>query len=147
MKFKFNLTKESMKGFLKKLKERAVDALFWIVMILFGNPIAWCIYAGAIALMIAVHCTNYQRYTTSSDIVVIDKVNNRHVSYVLGKDNMGREKLFKLDSLFQRPDDTTDEKLNYLFLKCQPGRKLRFVYCVNGDDRYLVRVEDINKEK
>ena len=149
MKFKLNLTKESMKGFLEKLKEKSIDVLYWLAMILFGNPIAWFVYVCAFALMIAMHCTNYQRYTTSSDIEVIDRVhsNKGSCSYILGKDNMGKEKMFKLDNLFQRPDDTTDEKLNYLFLKCQPRSKLRFVYCVKGNDNYLVRVENIDKEK
>ena len=135
-----NCTTRIKKG-ARKLWDSTVDAFFYIMFILFCNPIIWIVYVAIGAFIIAIATTQYQNHMMTKHITVKDRIYGNQTAYILSDTESGNEMMFKIESLFQRPE-LTKERMNYIFLKCAQGQKLIVTYVSDGQDYYIVDVKE-----
>lgn len=136
MKFKFSVNRETCRGFWSKVKRK----LGLLSKIFIMNPVCWIVYSVCGVIYITHVATEYQLDLKTEEFVVKDRTKDNGVAYILCTDSNNFERVFTIESLFRHNPGRSKE--NYMYLRCQPGRKVGLVYCTEPISKksYIVDV-------
>ncbi len=123
-------------------KRKVGNIVVTLAYIFLGNPVVWCIYFVIAGVVIAGWCTEWQLTIHSTEIEIVDRTRDNQVTYILCKTVDGKEKIFKIESLYRR--NMSPEKLADLYLKCKPGSKHEILYCTDDSsgNSYIIEIKE-----